>query len=94
MCILNFNLLEMNYFVYGYNKRKFGFVYNVVGIQYVGYEGYWIYVARCVYYVYYNGRKGGGLKYVIIYWIWIYINMYCGINDNNDNGNLIFIDFI
>lgn len=58
MCILNYNLLEMNYFVYGYNKRKFGFVYNVVGIQYVGYEGYWIYVARCVYYVYYNGRKG------------------------------------
>lgn len=92
MCILNYNLLEMNYFVYGYNKRKFGFVYNVVGIQYVGYEGYWIDVARCVYYVYYNGRKGGGLKYVIIYWI--YINMYCGINDNNDNGNLIFIDFI
>lgn len=84
----------MNYLVHGYNKRKLGLVHNAAGIQHVGHEGHWIDAARCVHYVHHDGREGGGLKHVTTHWIWIYINMYCGINDNNDNGNLTSIDFI
>lgn len=80
----------MNYLVHGYNKRKLGLVHNAAGIQHVGHEGHWIDAARCVHYVHHDGWEGGGLKHGV----WIYINMYCGINDNNDNGNLTSIDFI
>lgn len=82
----------MNYLIHGYNKRKLGLVHNAAGIQHVGHEGHWIYAARCVHYVHHDGWEGRGLKHVTTHWIWI--NMYCGINDNNDNGNLTSIDFI
>ena len=50
-------MLVYYYLVHSNNEWQLGLIHDAAGIQHIGHEGYWIYAARSVHYIYNNGWK-------------------------------------